>query len=274
MELAVHGNEIFFRSLELPVTIHYLKKSMIRKSATELHFIDSRGTMPTVEIDIDSLPEGLFGYSDLVGAVLLQLANATADLKATVYVYEGPSVNFGGYGHSAFFGVAGSRLVLPALYDAFCNAAGLKVRHGDQISQSQALCQYHVEGGRLWMPEEAHVWCSDVEEEERTVLDVEPGREDGEDGDTSEDEDQPALNAGMTEPGSDTELDEAGTSLGMRTQSPTRFRAARSDASVGSISRNIEEVYGLPEGAVALRGPDKKTLRSDATIRTLRKRWE
>jgi hypothetical protein len=59
-----------------------------------------------------------------------------------------------------------------------------------------------------------------------------------------------------------------------RTEQPLRFRAARSDASVGTIARSIEAVYGLPEGSVALRGPGRKVLRSDATIRTLRRRWE
>ncbi|MOA42066.1 hypothetical protein D3C78_1640890 [compost metagenome] len=53
-----------------------------------------------------------------------------------------------------------------------------------------------------------------------------------------------------------------------------RYRAARSDAKVSSIRAAIEEVFGLPEGSVALCGPDRRALRGDARIRTLRKRWE
>lgn len=223
--------------------------------------------MPTVEIDVDSLPEGHFGYSDLVESALAPLATANSGLRVTVYVYEGPSVNFGDYGHSAFIGVAGSSLALPALHSAFSGVSGVKVRHSDQISQSQALRQYHLEGGRFWIPEEEHVWCADGEEEVKADTDAEPD-------DSSADEDVPGQEPDMQGNAEHDELCEDDTTAGMRTQMPTRFRAARSDASVGTIARSIEEVYGLPEGAVALRGPDKKALRSDATIRTLRKRWE
>jgi hypothetical protein len=59
-----------------------------------------------------------------------------------------------------------------------------------------------------------------------------------------------------------------------RTQKAGRLRAARADAHVGSIRRRIERVFGLPEGSVALCGPDGKVLRADAKIATLRRRWE
>ena len=232
---------------------------MIRKSITELHFVDSRSPMATVEIDIDSLPEGTYGYESLVQSALAPLAAANPDLKATVYVYQGQSVNFGEYGYSAFFGVAGSRLPLPALHAIFSGVAGLKLRYSDSIVQSQALRQYHVEGGHIWMPEEEGVWYCEADEEDGSA-----------DDELSEPKDDPDGHENDSESGSE----EAGGASGARVQIPVRFRAARSDASVGSIARNIEEVYGLPEGAVALRGPDKRPLRSDATVRTLRKRWE
>ena len=52
-----------------------------------------------------------------------------------------------------------------------------------------------------------------------------------------------------------------------------RLRAARGDARVGSIRNTIESLFGLPEGSVALVGPDGRALRADAFIRTLRTRW-
>ena len=54
---------------------------------------------------------------------------------------------------------------------------------------------------------------------------------------------------------------------------PTRFRVVRADASVGSICKKIEEVFGVPEGAVKLCDPDGRPLRKDAKIATLRRRW-
>lgn len=42
---------------------------------------------------------------------------------------------------------------------------------------------------------------------------------------------------------------------------PSRYQAARADASIDTIRRTIEAVFGLPAASVALRGPDKKNLR-------------
>ena len=54
----------------------------------------------------------------------------------------------------------------------------------------------------------------------------------------------------------------------------SRSSAARADASVATIRKNIESVYGLPEGSVELCNRQGKPMRGDATIATLRKRWE
>lgn len=246
-----------------------LELLLIRKPVNELNFLNAREPMSTVEIDVDSLPEGSFGYSQLTELALAPLAAANPDLRATVYVYEGPSVNFGNYGHSAFFGVAGDRRVLGVLYASFRGVAGLNVRHSDQIRQSQALRQYHLEDGMFWRPEEEGVWYAGADDEE-TEDSEEPIEREGED--TVADDGWDAEDDSSDEPpdaGGDAEASPSG-----RVEQPLRYRAARSDASVGSIARSIEAVYGLPEGSVALRGPDRKVLRSDASIRTLRRRWE
>ena len=59
-----------------------------------------------------------------------------------------------------------------------------------------------------------------------------------------------------------------------RTATASRFRIARADATVETISKKIEKVFGLPEGAVALCGPDGRALGGDTRIATLRQRWE
>lgn len=58
-----------------------------------------------------------------------------------------------------------------------------------------------------------------------------------------------------------------------KTQTPARYRAARGDARVGTIKRKIEEAFGLPSGSIVLIGPDGKSVRADALISTLRRRW-
>ena len=53
-----------------------------------------------------------------------------------------------------------------------------------------------------------------------------------------------------------------------------RQRAARSDARVRSIQRDIELLYGLPIGSVKLCNPDRSIISPLAQIGTLRERWE
>lgn len=43
---------------------------------------------------------------------------------------------------------------------------------------------------------------------------------------------------------------------------------------VDSVCHGIGAGFGLPQESVALRRPAKKVLRSDASIRPLRKRWK
>jgi Zn finger protein HypA/HybF involved in hydrogenase expression len=53
-----------------------------------------------------------------------------------------------------------------------------------------------------------------------------------------------------------------------------RYRGARDDARIRAIRRKIEAGFRLPEGSVALCGPDGKKLYGHAKIATLRKRWK
>jgi len=62
--------------------------------------------------------------------------------------------------------------------------------------------------------------------------------------------------------------------LPLRNQKPVRFRKARSDASVKSLAASIEAALGLPSGCVRFVAPNGRKIRNDASIATLRKRWD
>jgi hypothetical protein len=228
----------------------------VEKSVVDLKFVRSSAPLATVEIDLDSIPERYFGYSDLVFSALRPLAQSDPSLRATVYVYQGPSINFGVQSYSAFFGVAGDKKLLRALNDVFASTKGMQVRYSDHIQISNALCQFHIEGGQVWQPEDALTWSTGwaEEETEEEKLDV--------------DEPSDVESVSLTKEPAQAELAHP------RASTPNRFRAARSDASVGAIRQRIEIVFGLPAGSVALCGPNGKGLRSDATVATLRRRWE
>jgi hypothetical protein len=59
-----------------------------------------------------------------------------------------------------------------------------------------------------------------------------------------------------------------------RSEDASRYRVARSDAPIGTITAKIEEVFGLPQGSVVLVKRDGCKKRSDASIQSLRDEWE
>lgn len=59
--------------------------------------------------------------------------------------------------------------------------------------------------------------------------------------------------------------------MSKREETPNRYRAARSDASVKSIEKSVEKSYGLPPGSVQINKSGGKNVRSDAKIATVRK---
>jgi hypothetical protein len=57
-------------------------------------------------------------------------------------------------------------------------------------------------------------------------------------------------------------------------ETPVRFRAARADATIGSIARRIEHDYQLPNGSVVLVLPSRRRAHVDGRIANLLRRWE
>ncbi len=54
-----------------------------------------------------------------------------------------------------------------------------------------------------------------------------------------------------------------------KTYTPKRTFSLRRDSSVGSATREIERVFGLPEGCVSLHLPSGRRARSDKSIGAL-----
>jgi hypothetical protein len=219
---------------------------MTRKLKHELALVESSEPLATVEVDVDSIPAEYYGYDDIV--------EVASSAVATIYAYVGPSVNFGVQTYSVFLGVAGPQALLTKLLDAFKTVPGVNARFSDYISSANSIPQFHIQNGELWLPEDARTWVS-VGEVAGETLQI---------ADCIESDDEPEMD----------ECEDEDEVIAVRQAAPTRYRAARSDAKVGSIRATIEQIFGLPEGSVALCGPDGRGLRADARIRTLRRRWE
>ena len=223
---------------------------MLKRAEDELEFVNSRNPLPTVEVDLDCIPEDVHGYGDLIATAIAPVAGRSPKMRATIYVYQGQSINFHQPTWSAFFGVAGDKKLLDVLLNAFRGAKVANVRFSDYIDPSTATSEFHVQDGQVWRPFESGTWYAESHEKPNITEEVMTENDD--------------LVSALPE----TEV------VASRPSNPTRFRIARADATVGTIRMKIEEVFGLPEGSVALCGPDRGALRGDATIATLRKRWE
>jgi hypothetical protein len=56
-------------------------------------------------------------------------------------------------------------------------------------------------------------------------------------------------------------------------ETPSRFRAVRSDASIDSIQKKIEGVFRLPTGSIKLVYPSGRKARADATVGAFLRNW-
>ncbi|HCL4400375.1 hypothetical protein [Pseudomonas aeruginosa] len=240
---------------------------MIKKPVSELNFVNSSSPLPTVEVDSNSIENAGFSIHHTALQVLIRLAEQDASLRTTLYLYASTSINFREPGFSEFLLVAGPQKVLLALGASFKQLPEVKSRFSDYVSPASALRTFHVEGGLVWEQEDANTWYSNdqnlvelTEELEDTEEDSQPIEEDDWE---------------IEEPGAEAEAEEeTDLIVAAAERKAARYRAARSDARISSIRAAIEEVFGLPAGSVALCGPDRRALRGDARIRTLRKRWE
>lgn len=222
---------------------------MIKKTVTDLNLARPNEPLSTVEVDIGSIPEEFFGYRDLLTQAIQRFATRFPAIKVTIYVYHGESVNFHEPSFSAFFGVAGKKKkeLLELILNTFRKISGVKVKNSDHIDASMGRSEFHIENGIVWCSSDAITWYSETPQY------------------NDEEKNEAGNNANYQE---NMNLDKQKI-----ISYPARIRKARSDTTVGVIREKIEELFGLPEGSVALCDPKAKPMRSDTRIETLRKRW-
>lgn len=214
----------------------------MEKTIDALKIVETNSPMPTIEIDIDSATDD--NHREIIEDSLCSYAEKNPEVTASIYDYISQSVTFGRHTNSIFFVVAQSQALLKYIHSKLEDEHSINIRYGDYMPPSKARLAYHIENGQAWRrDDEVTFTLLGAPEEEEWVDEI---FEDGQVPDTS--------------------------TQSNKRQAARTYRA-RSDASVGSIKSAIETAFGLPEGSVALCGPDGKNLRADAKIRTLRNRW-
>lgn len=235
---------------------------MLERPTHEINFLRKPDPAPTIEVSVDSL-EALGLYLDeVVRPSLLHFAEKHPAVKATVYQYSTWSVNFHERVWSTFLIVAGNDKVLDVLQDAFGAYSEVKSRFSDYIPPSMGQARFHIEDGCLWQVLDDASWMAVTGKDQTSKESLAFEAAHDEDEEVQLDDQDDEWDVETMESPADESLPRRG-----------RLRAARSDASVGTIRQTIEQLFGLPAGSVALCGPDRRPLRADASIATLRRRW-
>lgn len=141
--------------------------NMLKRLESDLKIVHTRNPLQTVEVDLGCIPD--IGYNDLVVKALKPIAVKYPKMRATIYVYQGPSVNFQQQTWSAFFGSAGATKLLIVLLNAFRAANVANVKISESLNPSEATMDYHVQDGRVWLPYEEGAWYTDAQDELKNI---------------------------------------------------------------------------------------------------------
>lgn len=236
----------------------------LRKSSIELPPLSIKPGTSCWQIDSDRLsaPLNEGGWLEMLSEQLIAAAAKHPDLTLYAATWVGPSGEFGLLGRATWFAMTGPKLLRE------CVATVLRrllprtlVKEGlTDSSQTGWYDLLYIEQGHVWRPWDASEWrCVQLSNPEATMSDgVLP------DSDSSDDTDEYSPGVVMDLPAAEVKL----------AKQALRYRAAKSDASVGAIQTTIEKRFKLPEGSVKLINPEQSFSKRNQSIRRLRERWE
>lgn len=217
------------------------------------------------QIDVDRLKPPLDNgnWLDRLSEGLVTIAADHPDQQLYAASWVGPSVEFGYMGRSIWLALRGSRSLATELENVLRRLLPQqRVKNSlTDASQSGWVSELYIDQGHVWRPWDASAWSrvefgkpNSASHEEATSGSKAAGDEG--DGRPLDSAPQP----------SSPEVKLAKQAL--------RYRAAKSDASVGTIQTTIEKLFKLPEGSVKLINPDRSFSKRNQSIRRLRERWE
>lgn len=115
----------------------------------ELKFVGAEEMLATIEVDTNDDYDVAVACEDAIATALPLISRAS---RATVYVFEGPSINFGRQTNSIWFAIAGTERVLTHLHAVLNGVAGADVRFGEYIPARRCVPRMHLENGTVWRP--------------------------------------------------------------------------------------------------------------------------
>jgi len=235
-----------------------------RKSSIELPPLSIKPGTHCWQIDSDRLSSPLDegGWLEKLSERLIEVAVEHPNLTLYAATWVGPSVEFGSGGWSTWFAMKGPKVLrdrIAAVLRELLPSRLLKTGITD-ASQSSWLDSLYIAQGCVWRPWDASEWIC-----------VQPNNPDA----TGDEQVLPDLSS--TGDSEEYSPDDAMNSPVAEVKPPKqalRYRAAKGDASVGTIQATIEKMFKLPEGSVKLINPDKSFSNRNQSIRRLRERWE
>lgn len=251
---------------------------------SELKLVKKITEMPSVEIDLASIPDGVKGLKKALKQALPAVAAQKKSCRATLYYLKTSSVNFHRPTDSVFVGVAGNKKLLDIIYNLFSQPGADNVRDSDEISPKQAKRFLHLQDGNAWAPDGTGHWRSleyvkptASDKAGVTAVDADAPVDDTLVDDTRVNEtrvDETPAAFVTTAAETSTELPEPAPELAGQPKFPPFDHYAHGQHSIKATRTRIAKLTGLPEEAILLCGPDLIPLHSNVRISTLKKRWQ
>jgi len=127
-----------------------MEEGVTRSVTRNLKLKGTNDMLPTVEVDYGSQNDAAMRCFGAVYRALATMAASKAALRATIYVYEGTSINFGSPTSSIWFGVAAPEKTLTTLFAVLGSVSGIRVRYGEYVHALNCHRLFHVESGVVW----------------------------------------------------------------------------------------------------------------------------
>lgn len=133
---------------------------MIETSGPGLHLKGVYDVLPTIEVDVADDPNTPAACEAAMAETLAYLGGLKRPPTVTVYVYEGPSINFGDLTHSVFYAIGGPEKVLVRLRAGLhaVRTPAPRIRFSESIHAARCRPRLHLEGGTLWFADDGGGW--------------------------------------------------------------------------------------------------------------------
>jgi hypothetical protein len=127
----------------------------MNQPSNELRIVIPTTSMPTVEVQMDSLVNKDSFFSNLIQELYPKIAESPKT-TCTIYGLMTDSINFGPQTRSLFLGIAGNKDMLSKVHN-YVQGCGI-CRYSDNITAQQSTAMIHIQDGKMYSFSNGATW--------------------------------------------------------------------------------------------------------------------